>query len=66
MIDLKRINTEEMDEPEAGWAQDVAQEIVCTFTDYSGEWTGSDYWSFSGRFYLFVGKYGLFGCYPYS
>jgi hypothetical protein len=26
---------------------DIATEIVCDTTEYSGEWTGSDYWCFS-------------------
>jgi hypothetical protein len=26
--------------------QELAGEVVCTWNDYPGEWTGSDYWTF--------------------
>jgi len=33
----------EPDDPER---RETAEEIVCTWNDYPGEWTGSDYWTF--------------------
>jgi hypothetical protein len=38
--------TDEMDEEAAEQANELAGEIVCTWTDYPGDWTGSDYWCF--------------------
>lgn len=38
--------TDEMDEEDAEQANELAQEVVCTWNEYSGDWTGGDYWQF--------------------